>query len=154
MFSQPEITERRRENSYGVWWMTHSRGRCDGEREGGRCGADEGCVWKRWVKKKRYIVRSSQCLSTHDNDVGQRVFLNAPSVVSGCRNDDRFILSHKLHFSRRGIFCQNTFLNETSSWALSEHQFVWLNIRLTSHSGNNPLHDKWWCVSVLLNVIS
>lgn len=40
---------------------------------------------------KRCIARSSQCLSTHDNDVGQRVFLRAAGVVSGCCNDDRFL---------------------------------------------------------------
>lgn len=40
---------------------------------------------------KRYITRSSHCLSTHDNDVGPRVFLRAASVVSGCCNDDRFL---------------------------------------------------------------
>lgn len=37
---------------------------------------------------KRYIVRSSLCLSTHDNEAGQPALLKAASVVSGCCNDD------------------------------------------------------------------
>lgn len=37
---------------------------------------------------KRYIVRSPLCLSTHDNEAGQRALLKAASVVSGCCNDD------------------------------------------------------------------
>lgn len=41
---------------------------------------------------KRYILRSSQCLSTHDNEVGRWMFLKVvSSVVSGCCNDDRFL---------------------------------------------------------------
>lgn len=37
---------------------------------------------------KRDIVRSPLCLSTHNNETGQRALLKAASVVSGCCNDD------------------------------------------------------------------
>lgn len=38
---------------------------------------------------KRYIVRSPLCLSTHDNEAGQRALLKAASVSGCCNDDDR-----------------------------------------------------------------
>lgn len=63
--------------------MTQSRVRRDGEKEreggGGGWGTDAGRFRGVGGKEmsKRYIVRSSQCLSTHNNHVGQRVFHKA-----------------------------------------------------------------------------
>lgn len=86
--------------------MTQSQIRHDGGREQdvGQMQGDLG-EWGVKEMSKRYIPRSFQCLSTHDNEVGQCMFLKAESVVSGCCNDDRFmrkalIFSLTVYFSR------------------------------------------------------
>lgn len=65
-----------------------------------------------------FIARSSQCLSTHNNNVGQWVFLKAASVVSGCCNDDRFLKNSTQIFSYsiipQGGGRKKTFYNETT----------------------------------------